>query len=128
MTKENVNCPFCNLDPDVHIWLEKETCIAIKDSFPVSTGHTLIIPKDHISSYFDLSAEVQCACWETVNEMKAVLEKKYRPDGFNVGINVGEASGQTISHVHIHLIPRYKGDMKNPRGGVRGVIPEKQSY
>lgn len=122
------SCPFCNFASGIHIWKENNNCIAIKDSFPVSPGHTLIIPKMHISSYFDLSSELQRSCWEMVNEIKAILEEEYSPDGFNIGINAGEAAGQTISHVHIHLIPRYQGDMENPRGGVRGVIPEKQSY
>jgi len=85
-------------------------------------------PKRHVASYFELSVHEQRACWLLVNRCKEIIQKKHNPDGFNIGINVNEEAGQTIFHVHIHLIPRYKGDVENPRGGVRGVIPEKQFY
>jgi len=98
------------------------------DKFPVSKGHSLIIPKRHCSDYFKLTFEEQSECWSIVNKVKQILIEKYDPDGFNIGININEVAGQTISHVHIHLIPRYKGDVKDPEGGVRGVIPEKKNY
>lgn len=121
-------CPFCNLDSNIEIISETATAVAFLDSYPVSKGHTLIIPKRHIGNYFDLKTHEQRALWILVNRCKKILTERYNPDGFNVGININEAAGQSIFHVHIHLIPRYKGDMKNPKGGVRGVIPEKQGY
>ena len=108
--------------------MESATAYAIFDKFPVSNGHTLIIPKKHCSDYFELSFKEQSACWFMLNKTKEILTKKFSPDGFNVGININEAAGQTVSHVHIHLIPRFKGDVKEQGSGVRGVIPEKKNY
>ena len=126
--KENVDCPFCNPDPESKLILESATAYAIFDKFPVSKGHALIIPKKHCVDYFQLSFKEQSACWFILNKTKAILQKTFNPDGFNVGINVHETAGQTVPHVHIHLIPRFKGDVIEPRGGVRGVIPEKKNY
>lgn len=128
LEKKDVNCPFCNLAKHVNLLTETATAVAFLDSFPVNDGHTLIVPKRHVSSYFDLSIHEQRALWLVVNRCKSIIQKQYRPDGFNVGINVGETAGQSVLHVHIHLIPRYKGDVEYPRGGVRGVIPGKQKY
>jgi len=122
------NCPFCNLASKVELISETATAVAFLDIFPVNPGHTLIIPKRHIANYFELTIHEQRALWLIVNRCKMLIQKRFNPDGFNVGINVGEAAGESIFHVHIHLIPRYKGDIENPRGGVRGVIPNKQSY
>ncbi len=124
----NLDCPFCNPDKDREILLESATAYAILDKFPVNAGHTLIIPKRHVANYFELSFKEQSACWFMANKAKDVLDKQYNPDGFNIGININESAGQTVSHVHIHIIPRYNGDVDEPRGGVRGVIPEKRSY
>lgn len=121
-------CPFCNIDPQREIIIDSQSAFSIYDKFPVSQGHALIIPKRHVADYFELFSEEQSYCWELVNKTKQILQKKYNPDGFNVGINVNIEAGQTIPHVHIHLIPRYKGDVKDPEGGVRGVIPEKKAY
>jgi diadenosine tetraphosphate (Ap4A) HIT family hydrolase len=123
-----LDCPFCNPDSERELILESATAYAIFDKFPVNNGHTLIIPKKHCSDYFELSFKEQAACWYMLNKAKEVLTKQFNPDGFNIGININETAGQTVPHVHIHLIPRYKGDVKEPRGGVRGVIPEKQKY
>ncbi len=125
---QDPECPFCNPDPSREIITESSLAYAIFDMFPVSDGHALIIPRKHCLDYFELSFEEQSSCWQLVNEVKHILEKKYHPDGFNVGININHAAGQTIPHVHIHLIPRYTGDVVDPRGGVRGVIPNKRSY
>lgn len=122
------DCPFCHLAADVTILCETEATLAILDRFPVSEGHTLIIPKGHTSNYFDLSPDEQTELWTLVNRAKQQLDSLYHPDGYNVGININPAAGQTIFHVHIHLIPRYHNDTPNPRGGVRGVIPEKRGY
>lgn len=124
----NIDCPFCNPNAERELLLETATAYAIYDKFPVSNGHTLIIPKRHCSDYFELSFKEQSACWFMLNKAKEILIERFKPEGFNVGVNIGEVAGQTIPHVHIHLIPRYSGDVKEPRGGVRGVIPEKRSY
>jgi diadenosine tetraphosphate (Ap4A) HIT family hydrolase len=121
-------CPFCNLDPEREIIIETATAYSIFDKFPVSNGHALIVPKRHCPDYFELTPDEQSDCWSMVNTIKQILVLKYHPDGFNVGINVNKEAGQTIPHVHIHLIPRYNGDVKDPEGGVRGVIPEKRRY
>ena len=110
--------------------LERELAFTIRDGFPVSPGHTLVIPRRHCETYFDATPEEQAAIWtlvdETRRELDAVLDP--RPDGYNVGFNAGEAAGQTVMHLHIHVIPRYAGDVDNPRGGVRWVVPEKADY
>ena len=125
---QDPECPFCNPDPSREIIAESSSTYAIFDKFPVSEGHALIIPRKHCSDYFELSFEEQSACWQLLNEVKQIVEKQYHPDGYNVGINISHVAGQTIPHVHIHLIPRYSGDTADPRGGVRGVIPHKRSY
>ena len=124
-SSENV-CPFCK--PDREIIMESAMAYAIYDKFPVNEGHTLIIPKKHVSNYFELTTNEQSACCFVLNSVQKLIQDKFNPEGFNVGINIGEMAGQTISHVHIHLIPRYRGDVNEPSGGVRGVIPNKQKY
>ena len=126
--KENTDCCFCNLDKDREIISETATAVAFYDKFPVSPGHVLIIPKRHTANYFDLSVHQQRALWLLVNRCKNRLQTEFNPDGFNVGININESAGQTVMHVHVHLIPRYTGDVQEPRGGVRGVVPEKREY
>ena len=123
----NKNCIFCDVEHE-RVLAENELCFAIRDGFPVSNGHTLIIPKRHMANYFDLTDEEAMAMQAMMKDLKMKLDADLSPDGYNVGINVNEAAGQTVFHVHMHLIPRYKGDVENPRGGVRGVIPSKQKY
>jgi diadenosine tetraphosphate (Ap4A) HIT family hydrolase len=125
---KNHSCPFCNPDKDREFIVESEIAYSIFDKFPVSNGHALIIPKKHCDNYFDLTFKEQSACVFMLNKVKEIIQTRFQPDGFNVGININEAAGQTISHVHIHLIPRYIGDVTEPRGGIRGVIPEKRNY
>ncbi|UGB33173.1 HIT family protein [Metabacillus sp. B2-18] len=121
----NLNCPFCsNVEPV----LENDLSIAFYDIYPVNKGHLLVIPKRHVEQYFDLTIEERRAIDSLLFEGKALLDKEHNPEGYNIGINNGEVAGQTIFHVHVHLIPRYKGDMEEPRGGVRGVIPDKRIY
>ena len=123
-----VDCPFCNLDQD-RIVKESRLFNADFDLFHVTKLHLLLIPKEHVGSYFDLSEEHKTELVGLLDDCKEFLEQKdEKIEGFNVGINDGETAGQTIMHCHIHLIPRRRGDNPNPRGGVRGVIPEKQSY
>lgn len=120
-------CLFCTQN-DIKIIYQNAYVYAIYDMFPVNPGHTLVITKRHVSNYFDLLIEEKQAIDEALIYLKTKIDIEFHPDGYNIGINNGEAAGQTIMHLHVHLIPRYQGDMENPRGGVRGVIPQKQSY
>lgn len=120
------NCPFCNIDRN--IILSNENSLAIYDNYPVSNGHLLVIPKTHIADYFDLKRSEKESLWDLVDKVKLYLQHKYNPDGFNVGFNVNKSAGQTVFHVHIHVIPRYEGDVDDPTGGVRGVIDDKRIY
>ena len=122
------DCPFCRPDSERELITESATAYALFDKYPVSDGHALVIPKQHIANYFDLPDRAKTACWLMVDRVKMLLTQQFKPDGFNVGINAGDAAGQTIPHVHIHLIPRYKGDVENPTGGVRNIIPKKGNY
>ncbi|KZK36938.1 HIT family protein [Lactococcus taiwanensis] len=119
------NCPFCG---QVEKLFENVLAQAFYDKCPVAKGHILITPKRHIASYFDLTKAEHDEIEELLRRSKHYLDKNFHPTGYNVGINIGKAAGQTVFHCHIHLIPRYCGDVKNPTGGVRGVIPEKQNY
>ena len=120
-----MGCLFCSPN---QIIAENDLAYAIYDRYPVSPGHLLIITKRHIESLFDASEIERQALNKLIEECKDLLDAKYYPDGYNIGVNCGSAAGQTIFHVHIHLIPRYRGDMEDPSGGVRGVIPEKRTY
>ena len=120
-------CIFCEL-PKERIIYETDHWLMIRDGYPVSLGHTLIIPKRHIRDFFELNKEEHAELQTVINYAKEQIDIELKPDGYNIGMNCGEAAGQTVFHLHVHLIPRYKGDMNDPRGGVRGVIPEKQKY
>lgn len=123
-----MDCIFCNKN-DGGVILNTRFFIAKYDEYPVSPGHIIIIPKRHVEDYFLLTRyEREELFNECIPQCHRLLEVKYKPDGYNIGINCGEAAGQSIMHCHIHIIPRYKGDVENPRGGVRGVIPSKQNY
>jgi diadenosine tetraphosphate (Ap4A) HIT family hydrolase len=114
---------------DEEMWIdENEYAAALRDKYPVSRGHTLIVPKRVVASIFELSGPELKGCWSLVEVQKSRIMERFRPDGFNIGTNIGKAAGQTVSHAHIHLIPRYSGDHPNPRGGVRAVIPGKADY
>jgi diadenosine tetraphosphate (Ap4A) HIT family hydrolase len=121
------DCPFCTLPTD-RIISESDYSLTIRDGFPVSEGHTLIIPRRHVQSFFELKAIEKAAILQALDEAKESLDKEFSPDGYNIGINDGEAAGQTVMHLHVHLIPRYKGDTDDPRGGVRWIFPEKAKY
>jgi diadenosine tetraphosphate (Ap4A) HIT family hydrolase len=129
LNKGNVDLsPFLIGEETRELIVETATVFSFYDKFPVSEGHSLIVPKRLVSNYFDLTLKEQTACWIVVNRVKSILQEKFNPDGFNVGININEDAGQTIWHCHIHIIPRYKGDVEKPRGGIRGVIPSKKEY
>jgi len=118
-------CPFCSAEGAL---IENALAYARYDRHPVTRGHLLIIPRRHVASWFDVTEDERGAIFALVDQTHDRLSAELAPDGFNVGINIGEAAGQTVFHVHVHLIPRYRGDVAQPRGGVRGVIPAKQSY
>lgn len=120
--------PFFNDDQPRDLIYESGTTFAFFDKYPVSVGHALIVPKRLIYNYFDLTIKEQMACWIMVNKVKGFLQNRFNPDGFNIGINIQETAGQSVPHCHIHVMPRYFGDVESPRGGVRGVIPGKQNY
>ena len=122
-----MNCPFCSPGP-TDIILKNDVGYSRYDKYPVSPGHMLIIPYCHISNLFELPDMEVTILWALVRDCKKYIDQKFHPDGYNVGVNVGQAAGQTVMHVHIHLIPRYEGDVDNPMGGIRGVIPGKQKY
>lgn len=98
------------------------------DRHPVNKGHFLVIPHRHFADYFDINEAERNELWALVEAGKKIAEEKYQPDGYNIGINVGIWAGQSIHHLHIHVIPRYKGDVENPKGGVRGVVPQRKNY
>lgn len=121
-------CIFCNGFDKDRVLFDRLTWMAVLDGYPVTEGHTLIIPKEHVETYFDLSDTQKESLHYAIEEVKRILDERYHPQGYNIGINCGTVAGQTIPHCHIHVIPRYEGDCENPRGGVRGVIPNKQAY
>ena len=122
-------CIFCNkINKNNNTLFETSEWIAFFDEYPVSKGHTLLVPKEHFQTYFDLPDLYTETIGSSIKKVKKILDEKFHPNGYNIGFNCGEAAGQSIMHFHIHIIPRYKGDTKNPRGGIRGVIPNKQNY
>ncbi len=121
------NCIFCEIKQE-EIIKENNSAIAIYDNFPVNPGHVLIISKSHRRDWFETDIQEKIEIMELIDEIKIILDSEFSPHGYNIGMNCGEKAGQSIPHLHVHLIPRYSGDMENPRGGVRGVIPNKQNY
>jgi diadenosine tetraphosphate (Ap4A) HIT family hydrolase len=120
-------CPFCSPAAN-RILAEDELTRTITDGFPVSPGHTLIIPRRHVATFFEATDAEQAALLCSLKTAKTLIEAHHQPDGYNIGVNNGAAAGQTVPHLHIHLIPRYLGDIPDPRGGVRWVLPEKAKY
>jgi diadenosine tetraphosphate (Ap4A) HIT family hydrolase len=123
----SLNCPFCQLN-NQQIIFQDELVISFRDGFPISPGHTLIIPKRHTPSFFELTELEHKSLLYALHIMKKKLDQDFTPDGYNIGINDGLAAGQTVMHLHVHLIPRYTGDCTDPRGGVRWIFPEKAVY
>ena len=120
-------CPFCDASSDRAL-AANDHALAISDGYPVADGHTLVVPRRHVQSLFDLSPEERAAVWALADEVRGRLLDRFRPDGFNVGLNDGLAAGQTVDHAHVHVIPRFEGDVPDPKGGVRWVIPVKADY
>lgn len=121
------SCPFCTLEP-TRILFESMSFNVISDGFPISPGHTLIVAKQHISSIFELASDSFLELHAVMHSIKFKLDQELNPDSYNIGINEGPAAGQTIPHLHIHIIPRFKDDIHDPRGGIRWVLPEKAKY
>ena len=120
-------CPFCDPDPD-RVFLRSDLIMGLWDKYPVSPGHALLVPRRHVAGWFDASEEERHALTAALDIARERILERHRPDGFNIGVNSGEAAGQTIFHLHVHLIPRYQGDQEDPRGGVRNVIPARANY
>lgn len=123
----NPPCPFCSLTAD-RVVQDSAFAVVIRDGFPVSPGHTLIIPKRHVASFFEVTDAERSDLMSLLIAARNDLDRQFHPAGYNIGINDGAAAGQTVPHLHIHLIPRYDGDRDDPRGGVRWVLPDKAAY
>ena len=124
-------CPFCSITlglSDIEPVAESEHSVAFEDLYPLSPGHTLIAPRRHETDLFQLEEEERADAWVLVDTVQQLLVERLNPDGFNIGVNVSETAGQTVEHAHIHLIPRFHGDVEDPRGGIRWVIPNKAPY
>jgi diadenosine tetraphosphate (Ap4A) HIT family hydrolase len=124
-------CPFCEITQDLsnsRLLADNEHAFVIADGYPVTDGHTLIIPKRHVASFFELTEQERSSMLALLDTAKAKLDQERQPAGYNIGINDGPAAGQTVPHCHMHLIPRYDEPDKDPRGGVRWVVPEKADY
>ena len=120
-------CIFCSL-PVSSIIDQNELGFSVRDIFPVNPGHTLVIPKRHVSSYFDLTDEESLALMQLVRRAKTAIDAEFKPDDYNIGVNNGPLAGQTVPHVHIHIMPRYKNDVDDVLGGVRNIILERAVY
>jgi len=127
MTKECLFCDYSNAERN-HILVENDLAYARWDNYAVSKGHAEIVPKRHVESFFDLTDDELSSVYQLAKEAKAQIASLFSPDAYNIGVNDGEAAGRTIHHLHIHIIPRYTGDVENPRGGVRHIIPGKGNY
>lgn len=121
-------CFFCKRIEAHDLVVENELAVAMADSFPLTRGHRLIVSRRHEPDLFSLSEAEQRAMWELIKTVKSALDEEFRPDAYNIGINAGREAGQTVFHVHLHLIPRYRGDVTDPRGGMRWIFPEKARY
>ena len=120
-------CPFC-APQSGSLVLESPSALALWDGFPIAQGHTLVVPRRHAACLFDLPETDVAALWDLVSKVRAALQTRFRVDAFTIGLNDGRAAGQTVPHAHIHVIPRRPGDVPDPRGGVRWVLPEKADY
>jgi diadenosine tetraphosphate (Ap4A) HIT family hydrolase len=126
-SKRAPDCPFCNFK-HFRVIAGNDLALALRDEHPVSEGHTLVLPRRHVSSWFEVNEDERLAIIDLLDRVRERLDTERHPDGYNIGINDGEAAGQTVMHVHVHLIPRYQGDVADPRGGVRHVIPDRGNY
>ena len=123
-----VDCPFCQPRSGRELIGANAAAIAFADRYPLSHGHTLVVPRQHVDSVFNLPPTETRLLWDLVTTVRQELARTFAPTGFNIGINDGVAAGQTVPHAHVHVIPRYVGDVPDPRGGVRWVVPDKAAY
>jgi diadenosine tetraphosphate (Ap4A) HIT family hydrolase len=123
-----VTCAFCERIAQGDLVVGNDLAVAFFDAYPVTPGHCLILPRRHEPDFLALTVPEQAAIWALMTEVKAQIEKSGTPGGYNIGVNVGEAAGQTIGHAHLHVIPRRRGDVADPRGGIRWVIPARAAY
>ncbi len=128
MPAMSATCPLCERARRGDLIASNEIAVAFPDKFPVNPGHALIVPRRHVADFFDLATDEQAALWRLVPEVKAAIDVGYTPAAYNIGVNTGPAAGQTVAHVHVHVIPRYPGDVADPRGGIRWVIPARADY
>lgn len=120
-------CPFCSIDPK-RVFRETALTASLWDAFPVSPGHALIVPRRHVASWADATFEEKRDLLDAIDAVRHVIDGRHHPNGYNVGFNDGRAAGQTVMHLHVHVIPRYEGDAADPRGGVRWVLPARARY
>lgn len=128
MSGDLATCIFCERVRSDPVLVRNELAVAFGDAYPVNPGHILVVPRRHVLDYFALTETEQAAVWQLVNQVRHVIDVEFRPDGYNIGVNVGAAAGQTVGHVHVHVIPRFKDDVVDPRGGVRWVVPSRACY
>jgi diadenosine tetraphosphate (Ap4A) HIT family hydrolase len=127
ISQSTADCPFCSPPTTRVIW-SSPGVLAVRDAFPISPGHTLIIPRRHVASWDDLTAEEKAAIMAGVDAVRALIRNEHRPDAFNIGCNDGPEAGQTVMHFHMHVIPRYAGDVADPRSGIRWILRDKAAY
>jgi diadenosine tetraphosphate (Ap4A) HIT family hydrolase len=120
-------CVFCALLPETAV-AQNDHAVAFRDRYPIAGGHTLVVPRRHVESAFELDADELAALWTLVADVRRSLAAELAPDAFTIGVNDGVAAGQTVMHAHVHVIPRWNGDVADPRGGIRRVIPAKAAY
>ena len=125
---ESVTCIFCQRISTSPLLAENSGAVAFPDAYPLTSGHTLVVPRRHEADFFALSPGERSEVFELIADVKRRLDALHSPNGYNIGVNVGEAAGQTIPHAHLHVIPRYAGDVADPRGGIRWVLPKKAAY
>lgn len=123
----NTHCPFCEASPE-RIFYEGRFIVGLWDGFPVSPGHALLVPRRHVATWFDATHDERRELTAAIETARDAILARHQPDGFNIGMNLGPAAGQTVGHLHLHVIPRYAGDVPDPRGGVRWVVPQRADY
>jgi diadenosine tetraphosphate (Ap4A) HIT family hydrolase len=125
---EAMDCVFCEKIRGGDVLAQDATAVAFADAFPLTAGHTLIVSRRHEPDFLALSEDEHAAIWRLVGQVRAMVGQQHRPHGYNLGVNVGDVAGQTVGHAHLHVIPRYAGDVPEPRGGIRWIIPAKARY
>jgi diadenosine tetraphosphate (Ap4A) HIT family hydrolase len=126
--RASAGCPFCRLLHEQPLIVSTATVAAFPDAFPLTTGHTLVVPRRHVSSFWDLTGAEVNEVMEMAFQLRTMINDRFSPDGYNLGVNIGPTAGQTVAHAHLHVIPRYAGDSPDPRGGVRWILPERAPY